>query len=103
MKASLITTGCLAIALGACGQPVQDSGASVEANGEETVRLTPQQRAIALALETIPEAEPYIDENGDFDVRKAIAEGGMTPAGASRLRADWAAAYSAASRRVLEA
>jgi hypothetical protein len=103
MKLFLFTTLCLSMALAACGQPVQESSAPVEASGEETVRLTPQQRVIALAFESVPEAEPYVDEHGDFNLRDAVLEGSMTPEEARRLRADWAAAYSAASRRVLEA
>jgi hypothetical protein len=103
MKLSLFTTLCLSMALAACGQPVQEPGATVEATGEETVRPTPQQRAIALALEAVPEAEPYVDENGDFSLRDAVLDGGMTPEEARRLRADWAEAYADASDRVLRA
>ena len=103
MKTSLITTGCLVMALAACGQPVQEPGAAVETNGEETVSPTQQQRAIALALAQVPEAEPYVDENGDFDLGKAILEGSMTPTEANALRAEWSRAYADASRRVIGA
>ncbi|PHS38092.1 MAG: hypothetical protein COA91_08775 [Robiginitomaculum sp.] len=69
----------------------------------EEFSLDMQQQAINLALEAVPEAGPYIDDNGDFSLKKAVLEGGMDPVDAAGLQADWAEAYSAASRKVLKA
>jgi hypothetical protein len=85
MKASLITTGCLAIALGACGQPVQETAASAEpANDQsETEPMNPTVRA---ALVEVPAARPYVDpQNGDFDYDAARSELGAVEARELRL------------------
>ena len=97
MKVSLFTTLCLAVALVACGQPVQNSDASSESANVQSDSESVNRPAIA-ALEVVPEARPYIDlQNGEpdyFDYGKARSELGAVEA--RELRASWRDALSAA-------
>ena len=102
MKLSLFTTLCLSMALAACGQPVQDSGASVE-TGNSQSDSEPLYSTVGEALEAVPEARPYIDQqNGQsdyFDYGTARADLGA--AHARELRAHWRDALSDARAREL--
>ena len=90
MKASIFTIGCLAMALAACGQPVQEPGAMVENAQSESEPMNPSVRA---ALEVVPDARPYVDpQSGDFDYAAARSDLGRVLAAA--LRSEWNHALS---------
>jgi hypothetical protein len=96
MKVSLFTTGCLAVALAACGQPVQESRETADAveptDASDTETFQPE---VLEALRHVPAARPYVGPEGDFDYGVARSELGAVEARALRL--EWGQALSIAT------
>jgi hypothetical protein len=96
MRLLLFAVGCLSMALAACGQPVQDSGATAgastptDANGVEIV-----QPEVLEALRHVPAARPYVGPEGRFDYGAARSDLGAVEA--RELRSAWRDALSIAT------
>mgnify|MGYP003675144980 CR=1 FL=1 len=96
MKLSLFTTLCLSVALAACGQPVQEPGAtagtSTLTDASDTETFQPE---VLEALRHVPAARPYVGPEGRFDYGAARSDLGAVEA--RELRAEWEDALSRAT------